>query len=277
MNNLNQLGAELVMSKDKVVDRTGIGTRRLFGKTLEWDLRDGFPAVTTKKLAWKAVVGELLWFLSGSTNVEDLRFVTHGMGSDKRTIWDDNYNNQAVSLGYKNGELGPVYGKQWRDFGGHDQIAQLINDIKNNPESRRLLVNAWNVSELDKMALPPCHYGFQCFVSKDGYLDLMWNQRSVDFFLGLPFNIASYALLLSILANICGLTPRMLKFVGGDVHIYDNHLSQVGKMISRIPYEPPALEMPNLKSLSDYLNTSVDEYKLINYQHYSAIKAPMAV
>ena len=177
MLNYNLLVADVLMSDDTVMDRTGVGTRRLFGKTLKWDLREGFPAVTSKRLAWKAVVGELRWFLMGSSNVEDLRNLTHGPFSDNKTIWDDNYKNQANSMGYSKGELGPIYGKQWRDFGGVDQIEALIQGIKTNPYGRRHLVSAWNVGELDDMALPPCHYSFQIFVSNDGHMDLMWNQR----------------------------------------------------------------------------------------------------
>jgi len=177
MNNYNQLVAEVLMSRDKIIDRTEEGTRRLFAKTLTWDLREGFPAVTCKKLAWNACRSELFWFLEGSTNIERLRELTHGSNSTKDTIWDANYERQALDLGYTDGELGPVYGAQWRDFGGVDQIDELIRGLKFNPYGRRHLVSAWNVAELDKMALPPCHYSFQCFVSKDGFLDLMWNQR----------------------------------------------------------------------------------------------------
>lgn len=276
MENYNKLVAEILMSADKVGDRTGEGTRRVFGTNLRWDLREGFPAVTSKKLAWKAVVGELLWFLSGSTNVEDLRKITYGE-KNRSTIWDGNYDKQALDLGYTNGELGPVYGKQWRDFNGVDQIKKLIDGLKNNPYDRRHLVSAWNVSELDKMALPPCHYSFQCFVSKNGYLDLMWNQRSVDVFLGLPFNIASYALLCHILANVCGLIPRNLIFNGGDTHIYNNHIQQCGTMIQRDPYDLPSLYLPLLDTLEEYLACSVSDFKLVGYKHHPTIKAEMAV
>ena len=185
-------------------DRTGTGTVSIFDSYAKFDLREGFPAVTTKRLAWKSVVGELLWFLSGSTNLHDLRVFTFGRDEGQWTIWTPNYEDQAISMGYDNGNLGPVYGKQWRKFGGRDQILELIEGLKNNPHGRRHLVSAWNVAELDKMALPPCHYGFQCYVSNDGYLDLKWAQRSVDCFLGLPFNIASYALLTHILAKLTG-------------------------------------------------------------------------
>lgn len=178
MHNYKKLGIHLLQHGRKVQDRTGVGTRRIFDYTMEWDLQESFPAVTLKSLAWKAVVGELLWFLEGSTNVERLREITHGKGSTKRTIWDDNYENQAKSMGYQNGQLGPVYGAQWRDFNGQgiDQIVDLISGIKNDPYGRRHIVMAWNPAELNYMALPPCHYGFQCFV-EDGKLSLKWMQR----------------------------------------------------------------------------------------------------
>lgn len=277
MQNYKDLVAEVIMSGDRVGDRTGVGTRRIFGRTLTWDLRDGFPATTVKKLAWKAVVGELLWFMSGSTNVEDLRFITHGFNSDKSTIWDGNYETQAKDLGYSQGELGPVYGKQWRNFAGVDQLQNVINSIKADPYGRRHLVSAWNPEELSRMALPPCHYCFQFFVSRDGHLDLMWNQRSVDVFLGLPFNIASYGLLLVIVSQLTGLKARNLTFVGGDIHIYNNHVEQCGIILDREPRSLPTLEFPLLDSLEEYLNTNPSDYTLINYNPHGTVKAPMAV
>ena len=164
-------------------DRTGTGTIALFGTKLRFDLTKGFPAVTTKKLAWKACIAELLWFLSGSTNVNDLRWRTHGFRDEGKTIWDENYENQAIGLGYSDGELGPVYGKQWRDFGGVDQVIKTIDRIKKLPNDRRQIVSAWNPAEIDKMALPPCHCFYQ-FNVRNGHLDLQWYQRSVDVFLG---------------------------------------------------------------------------------------------
>ncbi|WAX12841.1 thymidylate synthase [Escherichia phage ECO07P1] len=164
-------------------DRTGTGTIALFGTKLRFDLTKGFPAVTTKKLAWKACIAELLWFLSGSTNVNDLRERTHGSRTEGKTIWDENYENQAISLGYSDGELGPVYGKQWRDFGGIDQVVEIAERIKKMPNDRRQIVSAWNPAEIDQMALPPCHCFYQ-FNVRNGYLDLQWYQRSVDVFLG---------------------------------------------------------------------------------------------
>lgn len=164
-------------------DRTGTGTIALFGTKLRWDLSKGFPAVTTKKLAWKACIAELLWFLSGSTNVNDLRLIQHDSLIQGKTVWDENYENQAKDLGYHSGELGPIYGKQWRDFGGVDQIVEVIDRIKKLPNDRRQIVSAWNPAELKQMALPPCHMFYQ-FNVRNGYLDLQWYQRSVDVFLG---------------------------------------------------------------------------------------------
>lgn len=191
MIQLKQLFAKILEQGTEREERTGTGSISIFDHKIEFDLRNGFPACTTKKLAWKAVVGELLWFIEGSTNVERLRQLTHGLLGRQRTIWDDNYENQAVGLGYKAGELGPVYGAQWRGFGtykveenGHltqnpgsvDQLAQLIEEIKKNPNSRRLLLSAWNPLELDKMALPPCHWAFEVYIDGE-YLDLKWHQR----------------------------------------------------------------------------------------------------
>lgn len=259
-------------------DRTGTGTISTFDSHARFDLREGFPAVTTKRLAWKSVVGELLWFLSGSTNLHDLRTFTFGRDEGQWTIWTPNYEDQAISMGYKNGNLGPVYGKQWRDFGGRDQIMELIHGLKTNPHGRRHLVSAWNVAELDKMALPPCHYGFQCYVSNDGYLDLKWTQRSVDCFLGLPFNIASYALLTHILAKLTGLKPRYLTFSGGDTHIYNDHMEQVEEQMKRKPRALPTLVMPEFVDLFDLLdnNTAAWAFRLENYDPYPALKAKMS-
>lgn len=164
-------------------DRTGTGTIATFGTKVEWDMSEGFPATTVKRLAYKSVVGELLWFLEGSTNVERLREITHGAGSDKKTIWDQNFEAQGRALGYVDGELGPVYGKQWRDFGGVDQLVETIEKVKKVPTDRRQIVSAWNPTELKQMALPPCHLLYQ-FNVHDGELDLLWYQRSVDVFLG---------------------------------------------------------------------------------------------
>lgn len=223
-------------------DRTGTGTIALFGTKLRWDLTKGFPAVTTKKLAWKACIAELIWFLSGSTNVNDLRLIQHDSLIQGKTVWDENYENQAKDLGYHSGELGPIYGKQWRDFGGVDQIIEVIDRIKKLPNDRRQIVSAWNPAELKYMALPPCHMFYQ-FNVRNGYLDLQWYQRSVDVFLGLPFNIASYAALVHIVAKICNLIPGDLIFSGGNTHIYMNHVEQCKEILRREPMDLCELQL----------------------------------
>ena len=301
-------------------DRTGIGTISSFGHHLKFDLREGFPATTTKKLAWKAVVSELIWFLKGSTNLYDLRAILHGEANryndEKKTIWDGNYNKQAIDLGYCGGYMGEVYGGQWRNYGagtvdvydsedgesyeesvgGVDQIRLVLKEASVNPNSRRLIVDAWNPravwsrqdlyeyhdqseSQLyvPTAALPPCHMLFQLNIT-NGFIDLQWYQRSVDSFLGEAFNIASYALLLHIFGRILGYTPRYLGGALGDVHIYNNHIEQAKEQISREPYALPSIWInPELKTLEDFENASVDDFKLIDYQHHPAIKADMAV
>lgn len=281
MHNYHKLLETILAHGETTRDRTGVGTIAIFGAQMRWDLRKGFPAVSSKKLAWKAVVGELLWFLRGSTNVNELRTLTHGKGSNKPTIWDANYESQGKALGYSNGELGPVYGKQWRDFGGVDQIEELIEnlkkDIKEGTRGRRHVVSAWNPAELQKMALPPCHYAFQVSLNSRNELSLMWNQRSVDSFLGLPFNIASYALLCHILASIIGASVGDLIFSGGDCHIYVNHLPQVNQMLKNEPKELPILVMPEILSLRDIYEVSVNQFKLDGYEAHETITAKMAV
>lgn len=257
-------------------DRTGVGTMRVFGYQERFDLSKGFPAVTTKKLFFRPLRHELQWFLKGSTNVEELRRMTWGEDSTKRTIWDDNYENQAQALGYTDGELGPVYGKQWRDFGGVDQVAKIIDQIKNSPDSRRIIVSAWNPAEIDQMALPPCHCFYQ-FTVIDGKLNLLWYQRSVDVFLGLPFNIASYALLMHIIASICDLKVGELVFTGGDVHIYKNAISQCMQVLERRPKKLPTLKMNKVNTLSDLTQDFFDSIELVNYHSHPALKAPMAI
>lgn len=296
-------------------ERTGVGTIALFGEQLKFDLRKGFPAITTKKLAWKSVVSELIWFLKGSDNLYDLRAILYGennrFNDEKRTIWDDNYNKQAKDLGYTDGFMGDIYGSQWRGFGrcltqatytdkwdndehipweikGIDQINWVIGEATKNPQSRRLIVNAWNpLSALgeytndfvlyDQPALQPCHMMFQLNVVGE-YIDLQWNQRSADVFLGIPFNIASYGLLLHIFARILGKTPRYLSGALGNVHIYKNHVEQVKEQLTRVHFDNPTLWMnKNLKTLEDFENASVNDFKLIGYEHHATIKAPMAV
>jgi len=269
-------------------DRTGVGTRGVFGYQMRFDLRRNFPAVTTKKLAWKSVVSELLWFLEGSTDERRLAEIHFGKPRkeivDKKTIWTANANKQGVELGYTNNEtqkeLGPVYGKQWRswgkDAGGEDQIKKIIFDLKNNPNSRRHIVSAWNVEKIDKMALPPCHTMFQ-FHIQDNELSCQLYQRSADMFLGVPFNIASYALLTHIISNILKLQPGDFIWTGGDCHIYNNHFEQAKEQVTRKPKTAPALEMPNFKNIESVIASKPKDFKLVNYEPMDSIKAPMAV
>ena len=259
------------------MDRTGVGTRSILGQVFRHDMADGFPAVTTKTLAWKAVRGELLWFMNGFTNVEVLRAMTYGVGSSTKTIWDDNFNHQGVALGYTDGDLGPVYGKQWRDFNGVDQLAKAIERIKTNPECRRNIVCAWNPADLDKMALPPCHVLFR-FSVKRGRLNLTWYQRSCDLLLGIPFNIASYGLLLEMVAHITGYKAGILTGMFDDAHIYHNHFDQVQEQLQRVPYDLPKLVFKKrFTTLEEACNLGLDDIQLEDYKCHSAIKAPMAV
>ena len=255
---------------------------------MRFDLRNSFPAVTTKKLAWKSVISELLWFLEGSTDERRLAEIHFGKSRkeivDKKTIWTANANKQGVELGYTNNEtqkeLGPVYGKQWRswgkDAGGEDQIKKIIFDLKNNPNSRRHIVSAWNVDKIDKMALPPCHTMFQ-FHIQDNELSCQLYQRSADMFLGVPFNIASYSLLVCIFSEILNLKPGDFIWTGGDCHIYNNHFEQVSEQIQRKPMQPPTLQIPKFNSIEEVLKSTTKDYKLINYVPMESIKAPMAV
>ena len=310
-------------------DRTGTGTRSIFGYTIRHNMKDGFPLLTTKKMHWKSIVTELLWFLRGDTNIKFL--VDNGCH-----IWDgDAYKNYLsqfkISSAYPMskeqfiesvktdkmfafewGELGPIYGAQWRRWfpGGIDQIANLINDLKTNPDSRRLMVSAWNVGELDHMVLPPCHYGFQVYTRElshkercdlfghndsidrdysyskwlddNGYpkraISLMWNQRSVDTFLGLPFNIASYGLLLTILAKEVNMVPDQLIGNLGDTHLYLNHIEQAKEQITREPFELPTLnQFPTYEgsrpSIESYV---VNDFTLKDYKSHESIKAPLS-
>ena len=267
-------------------DRTGTGTIALFGTKLRWDLTKGFPAVTTKKLAWKACIAELIWFLSGSTNVNDLRLIQHDSLIQGKTVWDENYENQAKDLGYHSGELGPIYGKQWRDFGGVDQIIEVVDRIKKLPNDRRQIVSAWNPAELKYMALPPCHMFYQ-FNVRNGYLDLQWYQRSVDVFLGLPFNIASYATLVHIVAKMCNLIPGDLIFSGGNTHIYMNHVEQCKEILRREPMDlcelqlkfPDEFDEWNTESQVFWLSqfAKPHDFVLNNYVSHPPIKGKMAV
>lgn len=271
------------------IDRTGVGTRSVFGRQIRFKLEDGFPAVTTKKLAWKAVVSELLWFLEGSTSIYRLAEIKndnkpyHELDEKERfTIWNANYECQGKKLGYDNGELGPVYGSQWKNFNGNniDQVQQVIDKIKINPTDRRLIVSAWNPSKLEKMALPPCHMMYQFYVNDDK-LSLMWYQRSVDSATGLPFNIASNALLLCIVSKMTDKIPYELIGTLGDTHIYKNHFEGVIEQIKREPHKLPTLEMPDIDwsgSIDDVLKqVKTSDFKLINYVHDDPIKYEMAV
>ena len=261
-----------------VSDRTGVGTRTIFGYQMRFNLMESFPAVTTKKLAWKSVVGELLWFLEGSTSDSRLAEITHG-DKTKNTIWTANANKQGKALGYTDGELGPVYGSQWRNFNGDgvDQIKTIIHQIKNDPDSRRIILSAWNPSQIDIMTLPPCHTMCQ-FRVINGSLSCQLYQRSADMFLGVPFNIASYSLLTHMMAQICNLRVGEFIWTGGDCHIYQNHFDQVNQQLERSPTRKhPMLVMPSFDNLEQLLNTKTEEYKLVGYNPMDTIKAPMAV
>jgi thymidylate synthase len=245
-------------------DRTGTGTRSVFGYQMRFNLQDGFPMVTTKKLHLKSIIHELIWFLQGSTNIDYLK--EHSV-----TIWDE--------WADANGDLGPIYGYQWRSWpapnGEHiDQIAQLIQQIKSNPDSRRLIVSAWNVSDIPRMKLPPCHAFFQFYVA-DGKLSCQLYQRSADIFLGVPFNIASYALLTHMVAEQTGLDVGDFIWTGGDCHVYSNHVEQVMEQLSREPLPLPKLVLKRKPdSIFDY---RFDDIEVVGYQSHPAIKAPVAV
>ena len=245
-------------------DRTGIGTQSCFGYQMRFDLQKGFPLVTTKKVHLKSIIYELLWFLRGETNIAYLK--EHGV-----KIWDE--------WADENGDLGPVYGKQWRSWEGKDgkvidQVTDLINQVKKNPDSRRLIISAWNVADLPEMALMPCHNMFQFYVA-DGKLSCQLYQRSADVFLGVPFNIASYALLTMMIAQVCDLQPGEFVHTFGDVHIYSNHIEQVNLQLSREPYPLPTMKLnPAVKNIFEF---KFEDFTLGNYQSHPAIKAPVAV
>jgi thymidylate synthase len=321
MNNIDRQYKELLehilhFGVDKK-DRTGTGTKSIFGWQIRHNMKEGFPLLTTKKMAWKTMVTELLWFLRGDTNIKFLQ-------DNNCNIWDGDY----IKSGRTDGELGPIYGHQWRNWGGWkevkftdvrdengylkptyiehsgiDQIQNLINELKTNPDSRRLMVNAWNVSDLGKMTLPPCHYGFQVYTrpttrdekivnpGKYRAISLMWNQRSVDTFLGLPFNIASYGLLLEIIAKEVNMVPDELIGNLGDVHLYSNHIEQAKEQITRTPYELPTVEITERnwymhEAVKEHLGEKTfnekifsfrpDCFELINYQSHPKIKAPLS-
>jgi len=272
-------------------DRTGTGTISVFGRHLRFDLRRGFPAVTTKKLAWKACVGELLWFIEGSRDERRLAELTHGTREGVATIWTPN----ALASYWKHkakfeGDLGRIYGVQWRQWNTNtvkwinssesmpvyiDQLANLIEGLKKDPNGRRHVLTAWNPGELDQMALPPCHVLCQFYVNKNRELSCHMYQRSVDVFLGLPFNIASYALLTHLIAQVCDLSVGELVISTGDTHIYTNHVEQVKEQLSRDPLSLPILKINHtIKNIDDFIPEDIE---LVEYKCYTAIKADMAV
>jgi thymidylate synthase len=292
LNYLNLLKAILERGS-KREDRTGVGTLSLFGTRLRFDLTDGkVPLLTSKKMFTKGIIEELLFFIRGDTDTKKLE--EKGVN-----IWKGNTSREFLdSRGLKHlpeGSLGKGYGYQWRRFGetevtipsndfnytdtieGVDQLSQLIDGLKNDPHGRRHIVTAWNPQQLDEMALPPCHMTFQCFVDEDG-LSLQWYQRSVDCFLGLPFNIMSYAILARLLAEVTGLKAKEVIFVGGDTHIYLNHVEQVKEQLSREPFEFPRMEIKKeLKSLADIESMSHNDFEIVDYKSHPSIKAAMAV
>ena len=284
---LNALEHILEHGKDRD-DRTGVGTRGVFGYQMRFDLRKEFPAVTTKRLAWRAVVGELLWMLEGSSDERRLAEITFEKPRDelvgKNTIWTANADNQAKALGYSNTDtvkdLGPVYGHQWRSWdaqlGFVDQIAEVLENMYYDPNSRRHIVSAWNADRVNVMALPPCHTLFQ-FHIQDGELSCQLYQRSADMFLGVPFNIASYSLLTHMFAQLLNLKVGDFVWTGGDCHIYQNHMEQVKQQIKRVPQPGPLLAIPEFTNLEELVNTKPSQYKLIGYDPMPSIPAPMAV
>ncbi len=304
MNNLDKqylkLLDDILVNGTSKEDRTGTGTYSVFGRQIRHNMKDGFPLLTTKKMSWKTMITELLWFLKGDTHIKFLL-------DNKCNIWNgDAYKayRKAVQQHWQEGgdiadmetfldtvksysevdewgELGPVYGKQWRNWSGIDQIAELVYNLKQHPDSRRHLVNAWNVEDLDHMVLPPCHYGFQCYVRNGKYLSLMWNQRSVDTFLGLPFNIASYGLLLMMIAKECDLIPDELIGNLGDVHLYKNHVEQAIEQTKRKPYTLPDVKIKtniNFKAAMDGHLDKIEweDFVLLGYQSHDRISAPLS-
>ena len=260
---LNLLKNIIETGNDKS-DRTGTGTRSLFGYQMRFDLSEGFPLVTTKKAHLKSIIYELLWFLKGDTNISYLK--EHNV-----KIWDE--------WADENGNLGPVYGKQWRSWEGKDgkivdQVSDLIKQIKTNPDSRRMIISAWNVADLPEMKLMPCHCLFQFYVA-NGKLSCQLYQRSADVFLGVPFNIASYALLTMMIAQVCGLEPGDFVHSFGDIHLYNNHFEQAELQLTRTPFPLPQMKInPEVKNIFDF---QFEDFELLNYQSHPAIKAPVDV
>ncbi|EFF41356.1 thymidylate synthase [Mycoplasmopsis alligatoris] len=270
-------------------DRTGVGTIGIFGTQTRYDLRKGFPLLTTKKMAWKAIVIELLWFLKGDTNIKYLV-------DNNVNIWNEwpyekfkkssDFKNETLEqfiqkiktdddFAQKHGDLGPVYGKQWRDFNGVDQITKIIQELKEKPFSRRMIVNAWNPALVDQMALPPCHALFQFYVSSNDELSLQLYQRSGDLFLGVPFNIASYSLLLHMVAQVTGLRVGEFVHTIGDAHIYSNHYEQVNEQLARRPFKLPTLSLN--KEIKNIFDFKYEDIKIEDYKSHAKIKAEVAV
>jgi len=299
MKQYHDLLNDILVNGEEKDDRTGVGTYSVFGRHLRFDLSAGFPAITTKKLAWKACVGELLWFIEGSSDERRLAEITHGTREGTVTIWTPNaqapyWKHKATFLG----DLGRVYGVQWRHWhkyttekeygkahkGGErlavdrteiDQLTKIIDGLKNDPNGRRHILSAWNVSELDDMALPPCHVMSQFYVNKNKELSCHMYQRSVDVFLGLPFNIASYALLTHLIAQVCDLKVGELIISTGDTHIYKDHIDQVKEQLTRSEYPLPTLKLNT--DIKDINNFTLDDIVLENYQSHGPIKGNMAV
>ena len=297
MNNLDKQYQKILLNilenGVEKTDRTGTGTLSVFGEQIVHNMNEGFPLLTTKKMAIKSIMTELKWFLKGRTDIQYLR-------DNGCKIWDGDFEK----AGKEDGTLGPIYGKQWRDWNGNDQIKNLIEELKTNPDSRRLMVSAWNVGELEDMTLPPCHYGFQVYTrmlnlderidylnkttltkSRDWYheqlnqigvpertISLSWNQRSVDTFLGLPFNIASYGMLLSLIADEVNMIPGALIGNLGDTHLYLNHLEQAQEQVSREPHE----HLPKLKLNNVELLDGEFDYEILHYHSHPTIKAPLS-
>jgi thymidylate synthase len=280
VQNYNELCKKIILTGPQNIDRTGVGTVSLFGEQLRFNLQDGFPAITTKKLAWKSVVSELLWFIEGSGDERRLAEILYGTRDEsKKTIWTANASaSYWLPKSTYSGDLGRVYGVQWRhwrtpDGTEVDQLSELIDGLKSDPTGRRHVITAWNPGELNEMALPPCHM-FAQFYIRNNILSCQMYQRSADLFLGVPFNIASYALLTHLIAKSIGAEVGELILTFGDVHIYNNHVPQVLELLGREPYPYPTLDLSDVK---DIWSAQMEDIRLMNYKHHPIIKAEMAV
>jgi len=280
VQNYNELCKKIILTGPQVIDRTGVGTISLFGEQLRFNLQDGFPAMTTKKLAWKSVVSELLWFIEGSGDERRLAEILHGTRDEsKKTIWTANANaDYWLPKSAYSGDLGRVYGVQWRHWRSADgvevdQLKNLVDGLKNDPNGRRHIITAWNPGELGEMALPPCHMFAQFYIRRN-ILSCQMYQRSADLFLGVPFNIASYALLTHLIAKTIGAEVGELILTFGDVHIYNNHVPQVLELLGREPYPYPILDLTDVK---DIWTAQLNDIRLLDYKHHPTIVAEMAV